>query len=136
MGALIVMTRGAPHFVLFTSVCDRWFLLIYLNLLDCSSRAWIMCLVDAVRSNQAYFISEEAYMEPSIISGTGADIWSKTNFGPTGHHHLRSSPLPRVFTVPRASAMMIYYLYVHSYMFRSYDHHQAEKYITTLGLLN
>jgi hypothetical protein len=32
--------------------------------------------------------------------------------------------------------MMIYYLYIHSYMFRSYDHHQAEKYIATLGLLN
>jgi hypothetical protein len=31
---------------------------------------------------------------------------------------------------------LIYYLYIHSYMFRSYDHHQAEKYITTLGLLN
>jgi hypothetical protein len=31
--------------------------------------------------------------------------------------------------------MMIYYLYVHSYMFRSYDHYQAEKYIATLGLL-
>jgi hypothetical protein len=30
----------------------------------------------------------------------------------------------------------IYYLYIHSYMFRSYDHHQVEKYITTLGLLN
>jgi hypothetical protein len=31
---------------------------------------------------------------------------------------------------------MIYYLYIHSDMFRSYDHHQAEKYIATLGLLN
>jgi hypothetical protein len=31
---------------------------------------------------------------------------------------------------------LIYYLYIHSYIFRSYDHHQAEKYITTLGLLN
>jgi hypothetical protein len=31
---------------------------------------------------------------------------------------------------------LIYYLYIYSYMFRSYDHHQAEKYITTLGLLN
>jgi hypothetical protein len=30
---------------------------------------------------------------------------------------------------------LIYYLYIHSYMFRSYDHHQVEKYITTLGLL-
>jgi hypothetical protein len=29
---------------------------------------------------------------------------------------------------------LIYYLYIYSYMFRSYDHHQAEKYITTLGL--
>jgi hypothetical protein len=32
--------------------------------------------------------------------------------------------------------MLIYYLYIHSYMFRSYDHHHAEKYITTLGLLD
>jgi hypothetical protein len=24
---------------------------------------------------------------------------------------------------------LIYYLYIHSYMFRSYDHHQAEKHI-------
>jgi hypothetical protein len=32
--------------------------------------------------------------------------------------------------------MKIYYLYIHSDMFRSYDHHQAEKYIATLGLLN
>jgi hypothetical protein len=24
---------------------------------------------------------------------------------------------------------LIYYLYIHSYMFRSYDHHQVEKYI-------
>jgi hypothetical protein len=31
---------------------------------------------------------------------------------------------------------LIYYLCIHSYMFRSYDHHQAEKYMTTLGLLN
>jgi hypothetical protein len=31
---------------------------------------------------------------------------------------------------------LIYYLHIHSYMFRSYDHHQVEKYITTLGLLN
>jgi hypothetical protein len=29
---------------------------------------------------------------------------------------------------------LIYYLYIHSFL--SYDHHQAEKYITTLGLLN
>jgi hypothetical protein len=25
---------------------------------------------------------------------------------------------------------LIYYLYIQSYMFRSYDHHQAEKYIS------
>jgi hypothetical protein len=31
---------------------------------------------------------------------------------------------------------LIYYLYIHSYMFRSCNHHHAEKYITTLGLLN
>jgi hypothetical protein len=32
--------------------------------------------------------------------------------------------------------LLIYYLHIHSYMFRSYDHHQVEKYITTLGQLN
>jgi hypothetical protein len=42
----------------------------------------------------------------SIISGTGAPIWSKTNFGPTGHHHLRSSPILRSCVVPGASAIL------------------------------
>jgi hypothetical protein len=32
------------------------------------------------------------YKESSIISGTGAVIWSKSNVGPTGHYHSRSSP--------------------------------------------
>jgi hypothetical protein len=36
----------------------------------------------------------KGYKEPSIISGTGATIWSKTNSGPTSHHHPRSSPFP------------------------------------------
>jgi hypothetical protein len=44
------------------------------------------------------------YRQPSIISGTGAAILSKTNFGPTGHHQARNSPLPRVRTVPIVSA--------------------------------
>jgi hypothetical protein len=43
--------------------------------------------------------------ESSIISGTGAAIWSKTNFGPIGHHHPRSSPIPLICTVPSASAI-------------------------------
>jgi hypothetical protein len=30
----------------------------------------------------------------------------KTNFEPTGHHHLRGSPLPRVCTVLSASAIL------------------------------
>jgi hypothetical protein len=38
--------------------------------------------------------------EPSIISGTVAAICSKTNFRSPGHLHPRSSPLPRVSTVP------------------------------------
>jgi hypothetical protein len=41
------------------------------------------------------------YKDPSIIYGTGAAILSKTNFGPTGHHH----PLQRVCTVPSASVI-------------------------------
>jgi hypothetical protein len=42
-------------------------------------------------------------------------------FNPSTQHHYRR---------------LIYYLYIHSYMFRSHDHHQAEKSITTLGLLS
>jgi hypothetical protein len=41
----------------------------------------------------------------SIISGTGAAIWSKTNFGPIGHHHPGSSSLTPVCTTPMASVI-------------------------------
>jgi hypothetical protein len=43
----------------------------------------------------------------SIISGTGAAPWSKTNFWPTGHHHSRSSPLPCICTIPSTSAIFL-----------------------------
>jgi hypothetical protein len=39
-------------------------------------------------------------------SGTDAAIWSKTNFGPTGHHHPQSSPFLHVRTIPTASAIL------------------------------
>jgi hypothetical protein len=42
----------------------------------------------------------------SVISGTCVAIWSKTSFRPTGHHHLRSSPFPRICTVPSASSFL------------------------------
>jgi hypothetical protein len=45
------------------------------------------------------------YKEPSIISGTGVVIWSKTNSGPTGHHHPWSSPLLRVCIVSSNSVI-------------------------------
>jgi hypothetical protein len=45
------------------------------------------------------------YKETSIISSTGAAIWSKINFGPAGYHHPGSSSLPRVCTIPSASAI-------------------------------
>jgi hypothetical protein len=41
----------------------------------------------------------------SVSSGAGDAIWSKSNFWPTCHRHFRSSPLPHVCTVPRASAI-------------------------------
>jgi hypothetical protein len=44
------------------------------------------------------------YEVVSIISGAGAAIWSKINFGPTGHHHPRGSRLLRICTVPSVSA--------------------------------
>jgi hypothetical protein len=39
--------------------------------------------------------------------GPGAAIWSETNFGHTSHHHPRSSPLPHICTIPRASAIFL-----------------------------
>jgi hypothetical protein len=45
------------------------------------------------------------YKEQYLIYGTGTGIWSKTNFGSTGHHHSRRSPLPRVCIAPIASAI-------------------------------
>jgi hypothetical protein len=45
------------------------------------------------------------YKERSIISETSIEIWSKTNFGHTGHHHPQSSSLPCVSTFPSASAI-------------------------------
>jgi hypothetical protein len=38
-------------------------------------------------------------LQPFIISETGAAIWLQINFGPTGHCHPQSSPLPRICTV-------------------------------------
>jgi hypothetical protein len=43
----------------------------------------------------------------SIISGTGAAIWLKTSFEPTGHHYPRSRPLLHVCTVPSDSAIFL-----------------------------
>jgi hypothetical protein len=40
------------------------------------------------------------YKDPSIISGTGAAVWLKTNFGPICHHRPRTSPLSLLCTVP------------------------------------
>jgi hypothetical protein len=45
------------------------------------------------------------YKEPSIISETVAAIWSKATFGASGHSHPRSSPLPRLCTIPSISAI-------------------------------
>jgi hypothetical protein len=45
------------------------------------------------------------YKEPFINSGTGAAIWSQSNFGPTVQHHPRSNPFSHVCTVPSTSEM-------------------------------
>jgi hypothetical protein len=47
------------------------------------------------------------YVVVFIIFRIGAAIWSKTNFGPTGHHHPRSSPLPHVCTVPSTCTIFL-----------------------------
>jgi hypothetical protein len=46
------------------------------------------------------------YIEPSIISGTAAALWSKTNLGPTSHHHVQIRPLPCLCAVPSASGIL------------------------------
>jgi hypothetical protein len=56
-------------------------------------------------SSKPGVLCRRTYKEPSIIAWTGTAICSKTNFRPTGHHRPRSSPLPRVFTVPSFSAL-------------------------------
>jgi hypothetical protein len=56
-----------------------------------------------------------------ITQYVGWEIEYNVGFNPSTQRHYRR---------------LIYYLYIHSHMFRSYDHYQAEKYITTLGLLN
>jgi hypothetical protein len=38
------------------------------------------------------------YKKPTIISGTGAAIWSKTNFELTDHHHPHSSNIYNINT--------------------------------------
>jgi hypothetical protein len=52
------------------------------------------------------------FQEPSIVSGTAADIRSKINIEPTEHHHPQSSPVPRVITVPSASVIFKWILEV------------------------
>jgi hypothetical protein len=49
--------------------------------------------------------SDKMYKEVSIISRTGAAIWSKTNFVPTGYHIPQRRLLTHVCTVPNASAI-------------------------------
>jgi hypothetical protein len=53
----------------------------------------ILNLQTSVIQKSAPHTHAHTYKEPSISSGTGAAIWSKTNFGPTGHHYPQSSPL-------------------------------------------
>jgi hypothetical protein len=43
--------------------------------------------------NMADVIKYMRYKDPTIISGTGAVIWSKIKFGPTGHHHPELVPV-------------------------------------------
>jgi hypothetical protein len=63
--------------------------------------AYFNTLVTGTHSYLFYIYTQEVV---SIISGTGAATLRKTNFGPTGHHHPRRSPLPYVCTVPSTSA--------------------------------
>jgi hypothetical protein len=62
---------------------------------------------EKVHENYNFFNQFEGgtYKKPSIISRTGATNWLKTKFGPTGHRHLRSSPLPCICTVPSTSTI-------------------------------
>jgi hypothetical protein len=52
------------------------------------------------------------HKETTMISGTGAYICLKASFGPTGHHHPRNSPLPRLYPVLSATAIFKVHLVV------------------------
>jgi hypothetical protein len=66
-----------------------------------SNRRTVRNYKGSLENNMLDFLADV----PSIIFRTAAAIWSKTNSGPAGHHHPRSSPLTHVSTVPSASAI-------------------------------
>jgi hypothetical protein len=65
----------------------------------------LLCLFETIYIYSMFEEVKENYKIPSIISGTSAAIWSRTNFGPTGRHHPVSSLLLHVFTVSSTSAI-------------------------------
>jgi hypothetical protein len=68
--------------------------------------------LQAVSLTIGWSLGDEWCKEPSIISGTNAAIWSKTNFWPTGHHQPQSNPHPPVCTIPSASGIFNCFLEV------------------------
>jgi hypothetical protein len=80
------------------SVCIR----LYIKIVQATSRGHTKSRELTWSQNKTR--RNQTYKESSILSGTCAAIWLKTNFGSSGHHHPRKSPLPHVCTVPSASA--------------------------------
>jgi hypothetical protein len=88
---------------------NRWFGEICTELSIRRKEAKLQWLQDPSQMNGDGLKSVNAKLaetkKPSISFGTGSAIRSKANFGPSGHCHPRSSPLPRVFTVHSASTI-------------------------------
>jgi hypothetical protein len=92
---LVGVTGISRHCTIFHNFHKQWNSLLWL------SNSWnepFLCTFQITFKKSLLHQDAWYYNESSIISGTGAAIWSKTNFGPTGHHHLGSSPLPHGYT--------------------------------------
>jgi hypothetical protein len=101
-------TRGIPEWL--TIICQL--IIIVCNITYISNNdQWVVYQIMAILKISKQFcfnachVQSNQQKEISIISGTGAVIRSKSNFGPTGYSHPRSSPLLRVSTVHSASTI-------------------------------
>jgi hypothetical protein len=88
---------------------------------QCIKKGWDLAIGKDPSDTERYFdLPTASFLNLGCLHPVARVISYDVGFNPSTQRHYRT---------------LIYHLYIHSYMFRSHDHHQAEKYITTLGLL-